>query len=79
MTTPYHSGMPCDPLIVVQCPHPGCDLAMAGDGWIEHVDDHFHEWTPWTPDVPAHHHYRTIALVALVLAVAALLVAGGTR
>jgi hypothetical protein len=61
------------------CPEPACPVGMLGPGWLEHHDDGTHSWTPWTPDEPAHHHYRLIAALALVAAVAVWLIAGGTK
>lgn len=71
--TPYHSGLPCDPLTVVPCPHPGCTVAMRGEGQLEHLDAHYHAWTPKReprsrrPLVVA---AAVVAAVLLVLAVA---------
>ena len=31
-----------DPLTVVPCPHPGCTVAMRGEGQLEHLDAHYH-------------------------------------
>ena len=57
MTTPYHAGMPCDPLTIPEdaevtyCSE--CPVSMLGRGTLRHLDVGYHEWNAYRDPKPS--------------------------